>query len=106
LGEYLHQVLDAFTRQTIPTVIRKHFLTNILCIESFCQQKTHNRALLFLSTHLKHGSHFDYWNQSLNIHMCVCYLDCHEAGLCCYLVIRIENLLRPLQLSYFYLWLI
>jgi hypothetical protein len=28
--------------------------------------------------------------------MCVYYLDCHEAGLCCYLVIHIENLLRPL----------
>jgi hypothetical protein len=26
------------------------------------------------------------------------YLGCHEAGLCCYLVIHIENLLRPLQL--------
>jgi hypothetical protein len=35
----------------------------------------------------------------------VCYLDCHEAGLCCYLVIHIENLLRPLQLFYFHLWL-
>jgi hypothetical protein len=35
--------------------------------------------------------------------MRVCYLDCHEAGLCCYLVIHIENLLRPLQLFYFHL---
>jgi hypothetical protein len=25
----------------------------------------------------------------------VCYLDCHEAGLCCYLVIDIENILPP-----------
>jgi hypothetical protein len=32
--------------------------------------------------------------------MRVCYLDWHEAGLCCYLVIHIEN---PLQLFYFYL---
>jgi hypothetical protein len=30
--------------------------------------------------------------------MFVCYLDCHEARLWCYLVIYIENLLRPLQL--------
>jgi hypothetical protein len=30
--------------------------------------------------------------------MRACYLDCHEAGLCCYLVMHIENLLRPLQL--------
>jgi hypothetical protein len=38
--------------------------------------------------------------------MCVCYLDCHEAGLCCYLVTHIENLLHPLQLFYFNLWTI
>jgi hypothetical protein len=29
---------------------------------------------------------------------------CHEAGLCCYLVVHIGNLLRPLQLFYFHLW--
>jgi hypothetical protein len=27
------------TRQTLPTVNRKHFFMNILCIESFCSQK-------------------------------------------------------------------
>jgi hypothetical protein len=36
----------------------------------------------------------------------VCYLDCHQAGLCCYLVIHIENFLRSLQLFYFHLWLV
>jgi hypothetical protein len=36
--------------------------------------------------------------------MRVCYVDCHEAGLCRYLVIHIENLLHPLQLFYFHLW--
>jgi hypothetical protein len=36
--------------------------------------------------------------------MHVCYLDHHEARLCCYLVIYIENLLHPLQLFYFHLW--
>jgi hypothetical protein len=30
--------------------------------------------------------------------MRVCYLDGHEAGQCCYLVLDIENLLHPLQL--------
>jgi hypothetical protein len=60
--------------------------------------------LLFGSTNLKHGRHFDYWNQPLNMCMHICYLDCHEAGLCCYLVIHIENLLRPLQLFYFHFW--
>jgi hypothetical protein len=43
-------------------------------------------------------------NQPLNMRMRVCYLDCHEAGLCCYLVIHIEILLHPWQLFYFHLW--
>jgi hypothetical protein len=68
--------------------------------------KTHNRVLLFGNILLKHGPHFYsyYWNQPLNMCMRVCYLDCHWAELCCYLVINTENLLHPLQLSYFHLW--
>jgi hypothetical protein len=62
-----------------------------------------NRTLLFCSTFLKHGRHFDYWNKPLNLRMRVCYLYCHEDGLCCYLVIYTENLLGPLQLFYFHL---
>jgi hypothetical protein len=58
---------------------------------SFCPQKMHNRMLLFRSTPLKHGRHFDYWNQPLNMCMHLCYLDCHEAQLCCYLVIHTET---------------
>jgi hypothetical protein len=50
----------------------------------------HNRTLLFTSTVLKHGRHFDYWNQRLNMH--VRCLDCHKAGQCCYLVIHTENI--------------
>jgi hypothetical protein len=76
----------------------------MLYIESFCPWKTHNRTLLFCRTLLKHGHHSDYWNQPQNICKCICYLDCHEAGLCCYLVIYIENLLHPLQLFYFLMW--
>jgi hypothetical protein len=53
---------------------------------------------------LEHRRHYYYWNQPLNMRMRVCYLDCHEAGLCCYLVIPIENQLHPLQLFYFHLW--
>jgi hypothetical protein len=68
---------------------------NILCIEYFCPQQKHNRTLLF-GRILKH-----YWNQPLNMRISVCYLDCHVAGLCCYLVIHTENLL---QLFYFHLW--
>jgi hypothetical protein len=62
--------------------------------------------LLFGSILLKQGSHSDYLNQSLNMCMRVCYLDCHEAGLCCYLVIHTENLLRQLQVFHFHLGLI
>jgi hypothetical protein len=29
----------------------------------------HNRTLIFGSTLLKHGRHFDYWKQPLNIRM-------------------------------------
>jgi hypothetical protein len=99
-----HPFVDRFTQQTLPTVNRKLFFTDILCVESFCPQKTHNARILFGSTPLKYGHHFDYGNQPLNMRMRVCYLDCYEAGLCCYLVIHIENLSRPLQLCYFHLW--
>jgi hypothetical protein len=44
----------------------------------------------------KHGRHYGHWNRPVNLSMRVCYLDCHEAGMCCYLVIHRENLLRPL----------
>jgi hypothetical protein len=67
---------------------------------------THKIMLLLVSTFPKHGRHFDYWNQLLNMRMRVCYLDCHEAGLCCYVVIHLENLLHPLQMFYFHLWTI
>jgi hypothetical protein len=90
--------------QTLPTVNRKHSFMNMLCIESFCPQKTHNRTLLFGTILPKHSSHFDYWNQSLNMRMRICYLECYGAGLCCYLMIYIEELLCPLQLFCFYLW--
>jgi hypothetical protein len=83
---------------------RKHFFMNILCIESFWPQNTHNRTMFFGSILVKHCRHFDYWNQPLNMRMLVSYLDCHEAGPCCYIAIHIENLLRPLELFYFHLW--
>jgi hypothetical protein len=39
LREFLDPVVNRFTRQTLPTVNRKHFFINILCIESSCPQK-------------------------------------------------------------------
>jgi hypothetical protein len=71
-----HLDVILFTRQTLPTVNRKYLFMNILCIESFCLQKTHNKTLIFISTLLKHGGHFDYRNQPLNMPMRVSYLDC------------------------------
>jgi hypothetical protein len=68
MREFLDQVVNRFTLQTLPTVHRKHFFMNILCTESFCQQKTHNRTLLLSSTLLKHGRQFDYWNQPQHAH--------------------------------------
>jgi hypothetical protein len=72
-------------------------------LSPFSHKKAHNRTLLFGNTLLKNGRHFDYWNQPVNMRMRVCYVDYREAGLCCYLVIHIENLLRQLQLFYFHL---
>jgi hypothetical protein len=54
-------------------------------------KRMHKRTLLSGSTLLKQGHHIDYWNQPLNVRMCVWYLDSHEDGLCCYLVILIEK---------------
>jgi hypothetical protein len=104
LRKFLYPDVNRFTRQTLLTLNRKHFLKNILCIDSFCPHKTHNRTLLFGSTPLKHRRHADYWNQPLNLRMRVSYLDCHESESCRYLLIHTKNLLSPLQLFYFHFW--
>jgi hypothetical protein len=70
----------------------------------FLPTKKHVITILFVSTLFKYVRHFDYWNQPLDMRIRVCYLHCHEAGLCCYLLIHTENLLRLLQLFYFHLW--
>jgi hypothetical protein len=59
----------------------------------FPSKKMHNIRLLFANILFMYGRHFDYWNQHLNMRMRVCYLDCHEDELCCYLVIHVDNLL-------------
>jgi hypothetical protein len=100
-----HPVVNRFMRQTLPNKNRKTFLYEYpLHWVLLPTKKTYNIMLLFGNTLLKHGRHFDYRIQSLNMCIHVCYLDCHEAGLCCYLVIHIENLLHPLQLFYFHFW--
>jgi hypothetical protein len=65
-------------------------------------KKTHNRTLLFGSIHSSRVAIMT-TETSLWTCACVCYLHYHEAGLCCYLVIQIENLFHPLQLFYFHL---
>jgi hypothetical protein len=91
LREFPDPVVNHFTLQTLPTVNRKHFFMTKLCIKSFCPQRKHIRMLFFDSTLLKHSCHFNYWNQPINMRMCVCYLDCHEAGLCCYWVTHVDT---------------
>jgi hypothetical protein len=41
--EFLDPVVNSFTRQTFPTVNRKHFFMNILLIESFFHKKEAQR---------------------------------------------------------------
>jgi hypothetical protein len=66
---------------TLPTTNRKHSLWISFASSPFAHKKS-TTALLFCSTLLEHGCHFDCWNQPLNMH--ICYLDCHEAGLYCF----------------------
>jgi hypothetical protein len=55
-----HPVVNRFTWQILPTINRKHYFMNIRCIGLFYPTKVHNRMLLFDSTLVKHGCHFDY----------------------------------------------
>jgi hypothetical protein len=62
LREFLYPFGNCFTLQTLPTVNRKYFFMDIICIEAFCPppQTKHNTMLVYDSTLLKHGRHFDY----------------------------------------------
>jgi hypothetical protein len=93
---------DRIDGETLPTVNRKHFFTNIFCNESFCPLK--RTIELFGSILLEHGRLFDYWNQPLNMLMRL--LPTLLWSLTVLLLGDIlENLLCPLQLLYFHLWL-
>jgi hypothetical protein len=97
-------VLNRFTRQILPTIAGIISLWISFALRPFAHKKTHNRTLFFCNIFIKNRRHFYYWNQPLNMRMRVCFLDCQEAWLRCYLLIHIENLLHPLQLFYFHLW--
>jgi hypothetical protein len=97
---------NALRDKHFPPQIENISLRTSFSLNPFAQKKnthTHNTTLLFDSTLLKHGRHFEYWNQSLNMRISISYLNCHESGLCCYLVIHTQNLLHPLELFYFHL---
>jgi hypothetical protein len=99
-----HPVMNRFTRTTLPTVNRKHFFMYILCIESFCSERPHKQRW---SSIVYSSSRVTTLTTKTSLWTWACEsatVDCHEAGLCCYLVIHMENLLRPLQLLYFHLW--
>jgi hypothetical protein len=96
LERIFDSVVNRITRQILSTVNRKHFFVNILCIESFCPQKRPTERYLSLAQSSSTVA-------ILTTEPSLCYLDCHEAGLCCYVLIHIENLLHPLQLFCFHL---
>jgi hypothetical protein len=91
------QLLTALHNKHLPPQTGNISLCLSFALSLFCPQ---TKTLLFDSVLLKHGHHLDNWNQALNMRMRVCYLDCREAWLCCYLVTHTENLLLPLQLFY------
>jgi hypothetical protein len=78
-----HPVVKRFKRQTFPANI---FLWIFFALNPLTHKKCATERCVIL---LKHGRHFDYRNQPLNMRMRVCYGDFHEAGLCCYLVVRV-----------------
>jgi hypothetical protein len=45
LEEFLNPVVNRFLQQTLPTINRKHFFMNILCIESFSPQQAYVERL-------------------------------------------------------------
>jgi hypothetical protein len=82
--------LNRFTRETLPTLDRNRFFMNILCIESFFPQKTHNAALRKYTPQARSPFRLPK-PASEHVHARL-LSDYHEAGLCCYLAIHINNL--------------
>jgi hypothetical protein len=85
------------SRRKQETLLGKYPLHWVLCPPP--PKNRQKCTLAFGILHLEDDRHFDSWNQPLNT-----LPRCHEAGLCCYLVIYIENLGHPLQLFYFHSW--
>jgi hypothetical protein len=103
-GNFSTQLWTSLRDKHFPLQTEHIYLWMSFASSPFTHSKTHKGTLLFGNTLLEHDRPFDYWNQPLNMRTRFCYLDSHETGLCCYLVINAENLLHPLQLVYFHLW--
>jgi hypothetical protein len=103
--------LKEFLDQLWTTLHDKHFppwTGNIsLCI-SFALCPAHKKCSTEHHSSLAHSSSMaGILTTETSLWTCTCTSatwTSHEAGLCSYLVIHIENLLRPLQLFYFHLW--
>jgi hypothetical protein len=95
---FLDPLVKCITRQTLPTINRAHIFMNILCVESFCPQKRATGVCFSVVYFSSMVVILTTETSLVSMRMPVYYLDCHEAELCCCLLIHIENLLRPLQL--------
>jgi hypothetical protein len=82
---FLDPIGNCFMQQTLPTLNRKHFFMNILCTKSFrTQKRTRERC----SAVVHASSTVAVLTTETNLWTCMLVrcLDCHKAGLCCYLV--------------------
>jgi hypothetical protein len=90
-----HPVMNRLTRQTLPSVNRKHFFINIVYIEFVCPQKNaqQNTVLRYYTSQARSP----FWLlKPASEHAHARLLPrLSWTGLCCYIVVHIENLLRP-----------
>jgi hypothetical protein len=89
-----------YATKTVPTVNRKHFFINILCVKFFFPHRN-TKECCFSLVHSSNTVAILTTDTSFWTGACAFAI---WTGLCCYIVIHIENLLRQLQLFYFYLW--
>jgi hypothetical protein len=91
-----HPVVNRFTRQTLPTINMKHFLMNILCIESFCPQK---RTTVHCSSVVNSSNTVAILTTETSLWHALALLLPRKSRCCC-LVIHKENVLHQVQLFY------
>jgi hypothetical protein len=67
------------------TFLYEYALHRVLLTQKKKKKRTTQRCSS--AAHTSSTVAINYWNQPMHI----CYLDCHEVGMCCYLVIHKEN---------------